>query len=174
MYHKVRIRDRQDPLGLGHTWALFQAPLELLKTPKTLKCAIFEAESEPEPNFLAANAQFYGCLIECIWLKFEEEIYVCFTQGHGSWSSRVFCPSVTQTDIQWMVHITQTSIESIKHFHLFVREKERGCLFWCVKKNVSGGTVWKAEKLFWMEKNQFVTHTPKFSQYKCQGMIYWK
>ena len=100
--------------------------------------------------------------------------YVCFTQGHGSWSSRVFCPSVTQTDIQWMVHITQTSIESIKHFHLFVREKERGCLFWCVKKNVSGGTVWKAEKLFWMEKNQFVTHTPKFSQYKCQGMIYWK
>ena len=37
-------------------------------------------------------------------------MYVCFTQGHGLWSSLVFCPSVTETDIQWMVYITQTSI----------------------------------------------------------------
>ena len=42
--------------------------------------------------------------------------YACFTQGHGPWSSHVFCPCVTQTDIQWMVYI-QTSIESTEHFH---------------------------------------------------------
>ena len=62
-------------------------------------------------NFWRRNIKF---------VIFEE--YVCFAQGHGPWSSLVFCPSVTQTDIQWMVHITHTDLYTK---FLFSREKGR-------------------------------------------------
>ena len=53
---------------------------------------------------------------------------VCVSQGHGPWSSHVFCPCVTQTDIQWMVH-TQSKDGLFQMSHL-------GKNFFC-------STLWK-------------------------------
>ena len=60
-----------------------------------------------------------------------------------------------QTFSEWYIHKVQ--MVGSKCFIL-----ERICfvqLFWYVRRKMRGGSVWKAGKLFWMEKNQFVTDT---------------
>ena len=93
---------------------------------------------------------------------------VCVSQGHGPWSSHVFCPCVTETDIQWMVH-TQSTDGCFQMSHLgknlFCSTYERKSLFWCVVEKNARWKCMKGRQTF-LNGEKSICNRHSFFQYK--------
>ena len=93
---------------------------------------------------------------------------VCVSQGHGPWSSHVFCPCVTQTDIQWMVHTQSTDgwfQRLIFERICFVQLYERKSLFWCVVEKNARWKCMKGRQTF-LNGEKSICNRHSFFQYK--------